>query len=116
MSRVTTEIVDITGDQVRSLGRTTAKTLGAIVVKPPIQVGTEFNHAVLGKDRYHVDLKEVVSTNEATVLLAEADGGTIENRQGAIQTIAERIGQLANAPETVLQMMEQNPFPIPKER
>ncbi len=92
-------------------GRLT-KTLGGIIVKPPIRSGAEFRSAVLGRGSSEdVDVQEVVSTDEATVFLALSGRGNVESRQADIRTIADRIGQLANDPSSVMQMIGHTPFP-----
>ena len=94
-----------------------AITLGGIVVKPPIKVGERFRAAVLGQESIWVNVEEVVTTDEATILLAESGrGGDVEARRADIRLIANRIGELANAPETtVIQMIDQSPFPGPED-
>jgi hypothetical protein len=90
------------------------RTTGGIVVEPPVTSGDGYKSAVLGRDRYLVDLRHVENTATASVFLAESGRvGGPESRQADIRTIADRIGQLANNPESVIQMVESNPFPTP---
>jgi hypothetical protein len=111
MSEFTATVTDFTERKGSfSPVRTPGRTLGAIVVKPPIQAGEGFKNAVLGQNSHLVDVQHVVTTDEASVFVAESGRGEAENRQADIHAIADRIGRLANAPHTVLQMLDSNPF------
>lgn len=88
-----------------------AKTLGGIVVKPPFSPGEDFKSVVLGQDNHRVDVRHIITTDTSTVLLAESSRGDENARHEDVQAIAERVMQLANAPETVNEMLESTPFP-----
>lgn len=110
--------IDISGFTEREaefFTRTPAKSIGGIVVRPPIQIGESFNKAVLGREAFEVSVSHISSTSEATVLLAESGRGDKEDRKADIRLIAERIVQLANRPETVVDLIESNPFSAPNE-
>lgn len=97
-------------------GQMPGKTLGGIIVKPPVEAYELFKSAVLGKDGYKVVLNEVVTTHESSVFIAESSRGAEEDQKADIALIANRIGQLADAPETVMQTIDENPFPAPQQR
>lgn len=87
-----------------------------VSVKPPIRVGEKFNDAVLGAQgrRGSVSLSELVTTTEETVFIARSGRGEPEVRHADIALIAQRVGQLVDAPGTALQMMAEKPFPVPR--
>lgn len=95
--------------------QTPPRTIGSIVVQPPISVGEGFKDAVLGRDGHNVGIRHVVSTPEATVFIAQSGRGDAEARRDDIRTIAGRIGQLIYTPELVLDLVNANPFPEPAE-
>ncbi len=91
---------------------TPAATIGSVVVRPPIRMGERFNNVVLGRNKHGVDIHEVASTNDATILLIESSlGATPEERMPTIDVIAGRIVQLANTPEIAPTLMGETPFP-----
>jgi hypothetical protein len=91
-------------------------TIGSIVVKPPITPGVLFDTAIRGRDGYGVNFAHVVTTSEATLFVAGSNLKEAEQRQGVIYTIADRIKRLANAPEKVVDLLDDNPFPTPAKK
>jgi hypothetical protein len=86
-------------------------TTGSIVVKPPITVGEFFDPAIRGRDGYGIRLSHVLTTSEATVFVAGSSLKQAEEREAAIYTIADRIKRLADSPEKVIDLIDENPFP-----
>lgn len=86
-----------------------------IIVEPPIVVGELFTRAILGADANGVTLRHVVSTTDQTVFIAHAGDNherkTEAQAHAAIATIKDRIKQLAESPDDVIDLMQQNPFP-----
>lgn len=96
---------------------TPERVLGTIEVKPPIIVGEKFSSAILGQDQNGVRIHTVGSTQEATILLAEAGiyNASEEHRQEMLDEITKRVVAFVEQPETALSMMQENPFPNPSE-
>lgn len=116
MSKHEVKITAFTEREADHFSQIPKKTLGGITVKPPISTGRSFREAVLGLDKSEVGLSFVASTSEVSVFVAETSRGTTsEERQGVIHNIADRIKQFADAPEKVIEMMDENPFPEPQE-
>lgn len=116
MSEYTATVTEFTERAKDHFNGIPARTLGGIVVKPPIHPGENFKGAILGQNSERwVDVKEVVTTDEATVFLAESGRGDVDSRKADIQAIADRIGQLANNPGSVVEMLDQTPFPGARE-
>lgn len=116
MSEFTTKVAGVTEREADYFSQIPAKTLGGIIVRPPIHVGERFKSAILGRDKYLVNVEEVVTTSDETVLIAES--GRHEGqaaRIADIESIAERIARLAGSPEVVVRMIDENPFPMPEE-
>src|SRR5689334_9887512 len=88
-------------------------TIGSITVKPPVTVGEFFDTAVRGRDGHGVNLTHVVTTSEATVFVAGSSLETADKREAALYTVAERMKRLVNAPEKVIELIDENPFPAP---
>ncbi len=112
MSRYSIEVLGFTDQEGHWSFDTADRTSGSIIVRPPVSVGEGFKRVILGSDRDRVDLEHVITTEDASVFLAESSAGGPEDRRGDIQIIADRIGKLANAPESAAKMMSENPFPL----
>jgi hypothetical protein len=94
----------------------TRSTVGSIIVKPPITIGEFFDTAIRGRDGHGVNFTHVLTTSEVTVFVAGSSLETPEKRENAIHTIADRINRLANAPEKVIELIDENPFPAPSKK
>ena len=116
MAEFSAEVTGFTKRGGDAFTRTPAKTLGGIVVKPPVEAKELFKSAVLGQDGFGVEINEVVTTAESTVFIAKSSRGDEKAQMADVLEIANRIGRLANAPETVIEMIDENPFPAPQER
>jgi hypothetical protein len=109
----TTDFMEEPGGRFR--GYLGSKTSAGIIVKPPITPGPAFKDTILGQDHpTTLNVEMVVRTQDATVFVAESTNSpdSVQARTD-IERIAARIGQLANFPETVLEMRAQNVFPDP---
>jgi hypothetical protein len=104
-------VVTVTGVAEQTVRYGNDRSLGSLVVQPPIHIGEGFNDAVLGREASGVSLREVVTTNEATLLVATSSRGGLERRRENIQRIANRIYTVVNGPGNALAMMNQTVFP-----
>jgi ethanolamine utilization microcompartment shell protein EutL len=95
------------------LNKDAGTTTGSIMVKPPITIGEFFDTAIRGRDGHGVRLSHVVTTSEVSIFVAGSTLETAEKREAAIHTVADRIKRLANTPEKVMELLDENPFPVP---
>lgn len=115
MSNHEVEIAQITRGKAHS-GEDDGSTTGSIIVKPPITPGEYFNRAIRGRDGHGAFLSHVVTTSEVTLFVAASNVGTPGKQEAAISIIADRIKRLADNPEKVNDLIDENPFrrPLPR--
>lgn len=117
MSEHTVEVIGTFGKRAnRGIAGSSDSTIGGIIVKPPISIGEGFKEAVLGKPDptydivLGVEVRFVASTPDASIFIAESSRKDVEHQRTDIEEVAARIGRLANAPETVMELLSERPF------
>ena len=82
-------------------------SLGVIVVKPMLTVGSAFNHIVLGRDNNPaVSLEHVYSSADESVFIAESHRADTSDsqRRNDLQILGQRIVDLVNYPGKAVDM------------
>ena len=84
-------------------------SLGVIEIKPPIKFGEEFSEIVLGKRHRGIELNEVFSDEDATLLLAQTAVYRMrdEKIRNVVQETAGKIELVLNATTTAASLATQ---------
>ncbi|HUC89231.1 MAG TPA: hypothetical protein VMR45_00340 [Patescibacteria group bacterium] len=110
MSRYTVEITGFVERRAVNGADVVHTTVGGLLVKPGIHLGEAAADVLFGITQHGVSVREIITTNEVTALLASSKRDTAERRRQDIFVIADVVGRLANNPETALLMMAEDPF------
>lgn len=110
MSEFSAEVTGFTSRRGDYFSGTPAKTIGSIVVRPPVEAGAKFADVVLGRERSQVGIEHVVTNPDLSIFIAQSSRGPGEVQKADIEQIACRILRLANTPSETIEMMDETPF------